>query len=804
MSQPSVIMVRSGRAVSVAGPDGGPLSKAALNCVRESLTYYEKKYVQDHTSESGGGYEFIRREMYSPHPSTGLLTFFLGARPKVAAALVNAGFSVDYRSKSVRTDLPGQHELDWDGLFADFEIYEGQDEAIAKILSCDGCTIGATTGAGKAQPLDSLVMTVDGPKQMRDVRVGDKVCDPFGGATEVRAIHPQGEKDIFRVTFSDGRSVECCGEHIWSVRTRGPKSKDRLKTTYELVGDLVDDDAGSKWLVDACAPVSFTHQPAAIPPYTMGLLLGDGSVTQDAETENDDRNSYRRELETLGLTGLDSPERFIPDLYLFNSVEVRKELLTGLLAADGHVSSDGATIEYSSSSLRLVQGARFLVESLGGTAYWSVKTTNNADSYKMIFELPTPAEYLRSDDEKDRLKPRTGHEIVTRAIRSIDPVGRKEARCITVAADDGMYLTDHCIKTHNSVIMRMLCRLHNRATVHVVTKGSQLAREIEDDLKTVMPDVGFVGAGRRRWGRVTVILADSLHLADTDKVGLVLADEVHELGAPKYSELLGRYRHAVMVGFSATLGCRSDNRDAEIESLFGPTVYDLPYHEAQAMGRVVPITVEWIRVDTGHDPSDGFRLASARERAGIWRHEARNQAIADRCARFATDEQVLVMVKTIEHAAYLKQLMPEYELCYASGSMDEVRLAALQRQGVLPETERALTRQRLNAMRKEFASGKLKKVISNYVWSRGVNFRGLSVLVRADAASSETLNGQIPGRICRRIPGVKESALLVDVWDDWSRTFLNRSYARRRGYAKRQWTQVDNFRFPAGAADGRS
>jgi superfamily II DNA or RNA helicase len=339
-----------------------------------------------------------------------------------------------------------------------------------------------------------------------------------------------------------------------------------------------------------------------------------------------------------------------------------------------------------------------------------------------------------------------------------------------------------------STMMRMLCRLYPKARVHVTTKSATLAEEIRADLARVIPDVGFVGAGRKRVARVTVFIADSLHhgMGEAD---LLLADELHQLLAPKYARLLGMYGRARMFGFSATPSGRMDGRDLEAEALFGPVLYQIPYQEAQAAGRVVPITVEWLRVLKGPNVS-GFKLPALKAQHGVWRNEERNRVIAERVRQFAPDEQVLVMVKTIDHAVRLRALLPDFTLCYAAGGMDQDRIDRYAKQGLLARDEPLMTVKRRDELRRAFAAGELKKVISNYVWSTGVNFVHLGVLVRADAAGSAINDGQIPGRVCRRVPGVKESALLVDCWDEWDNGFLRKSQSRRRNYQQRGWAQV--------------
>lgn len=49
---------------------------------------------------------------------------------------------------------------------------------------------------------------------MGDIQVGDEVIAGDGTVTVVTGVYPQGEKEIFNVSFSDGASTECCDEHF--------------------------------------------------------------------------------------------------------------------------------------------------------------------------------------------------------------------------------------------------------------------------------------------------------------------------------------------------------------------------------------------------------------------------------------------------------------------------------------------------------------------------------------------------------------------------------------------------------------
>jgi phosphate starvation-inducible PhoH-like protein len=73
---------------------------------------------------------------------------------------------------------------------------------------------------GRAQPVDTPVLTPDGFRPIGDLRVGDLVVGSDGTPTPVLGVFPQGHKDVFRVTSQDGASTRACGEHLWFVTTK--------------------------------------------------------------------------------------------------------------------------------------------------------------------------------------------------------------------------------------------------------------------------------------------------------------------------------------------------------------------------------------------------------------------------------------------------------------------------------------------------------------------------------------------------------------------------------------------------------
>ena len=78
-------------------------------------------------------------------------------------------------------------------------------------------TLGGYAGTGKAQPLSSLIATPKGFVRMGDIKAKHEVCTPSGRIAKVTKVFPQGIKQIFRVSFYDGNSVECCQDHLWKI-----------------------------------------------------------------------------------------------------------------------------------------------------------------------------------------------------------------------------------------------------------------------------------------------------------------------------------------------------------------------------------------------------------------------------------------------------------------------------------------------------------------------------------------------------------------------------------------------------------
>jgi phosphate starvation-inducible protein PhoH and related proteins len=364
---------------------------------------------------------------------------------------------------------------------------------------------------GRAQPLTSKVLTPSGWRPMGEMRVGDQVIGSDGWPTRVEGVYPQGEKDVFRVTMTDGASTLCCGEHLWSVYTLEDRRRDkppRVVDTATMAATLTRNKQCRYELPLVKMPVAFAPQRVPLEPYALGLLLGDGCITgsttpsfatRDSELVDSlsiglgprielvhktgpdyvlrhrgnhrggrrDPNPVTEILRSLGLAGTRSNTKFVPDLYLFNCAEVRLALLQGLLDTDGGpVTQEGSScrIQYTTTSPRLHDDVLFLVRSLGGIAYSRVRpapgrtpglangrpVVHRSDAYCLDIRLPDYVKPFRLG-RKARRYHEAGSAPPKRFVKRIEPAGRELTQCIRVAAADALYVTDDLILTHNTL-----------------------------------------------------------------------------------------------------------------------------------------------------------------------------------------------------------------------------------------------------------------------------------------------------------------------------------------------------------------
>ena len=361
--------------------------------------------------------------------------------------------------------------------------------------------VNGSAGTGKAQPLGSSILTIDGWVKMGDLQVGDFVRSTNSWA-KVSAIYPQGKKEVVRFYFKDGGVVECCTEHLWTVNNGISKCRSTVETiSAKTLMELLDKPKKSGRNVSVNVPdaIELPEHIGAIRPYTMGVLLGDGCFRGLTPTictgdpEIFDRvarelpsdmvfgmdggrkntksirhigsgfggNRFTNELKSFGLHGKYSQEKFIPESYKFSSVENRYDLLQGMLDTDGTVGKQNGTVTLSTSSYQMAQDARDVVLSLGGKASISLKKPvytykgeklAGLDNYVVSISVPDKKRLFSLARKKD-LVGNVDIKQLRRVFSHYELVGEKECQCISVEHPSHLYITDDYVLTHNTYVV---------------------------------------------------------------------------------------------------------------------------------------------------------------------------------------------------------------------------------------------------------------------------------------------------------------------------------------------------------------
>ncbi len=296
---------------------------------------------------------------------------------------------------------------------------------------------------------------------------------------------------------------------------------------------------------------------------------------------------------------------------------------------------------------------------------------------------------------------------------------------------------------------------------------------------------------------VIVSTSKSLHKIPVDWPDLLIYDECHGCATEKQIAVLERFEGCRMFGMSASPAGRLDGADMEVTGMFGPVIYRVTYQQALEAGLVCPIYVRMVDVQMRKIQIAAKVSDDKKQQIYYRRNTKRNELIAACARNFKEDEHVLILVKTAEHALFLRLLLPDFHVVH--GGIEEERwkqFCDLNLVADTPEFRSSVKDLNMELMEEAFADGRVKKVIATPKWREGVDFPTLSGLIRADGSSGSIDSIQIVGRLSRISPG-KEYGTVYDFNDIFSSTTERKSKARRKHYAIQQWIIEDQYTPPS-------
>lgn len=325
--------------------------------------------------------------------------------------------------------------------------------------------LSGDSGCGKAQPLDSQVLTTSGYKRMGDIQIGDEVFTHNGNRGQVSGIYPQGVRPVYRITLSDRTYIDVSDEHlncVYLYNTRKKVREDYVLTTLDLIEKFKTSEYDLRVEIPS---VEFEHKDVPMSPYKFGWQC-------------------------------DNVYEYIPDEYLYNSRDVRLELLRGLLEEkDKFVTCKDDGVEISITFDSLSRDFELLVRSLGIMDTVIVKKSGyiNVDGkrhslgnwYKHLLKVPDNIDF-------QRLEVHLGERIISqrgfyRSIVSIDRIEDKECQCIMVDHEDHTYISDFFIPTHNTTFARLLAKEYLCEDRDEVTGACDMCascQELDDYIQT--------------------------------------------------------------------------------------------------------------------------------------------------------------------------------------------------------------------------------------------------------------------------------------------------------------------------------
>ena len=270
-----------------------------------------------------------------------------------------------------------------------------------------GLGMFGTRRFGKALLDSELIYTPYGPKKIGFADIGDIIYGDDGKLTTVVGVYPQGFVDMYKVTFEDGRSIVCCGQHQWKVKYHGDYKA--MSTMGIIHSDF------QKMTIDIGEAVDFPERRWLMSPQLLGSLTASflcGSTDRIFELSN-------KEMDDIIYSSKKQKELFISSFM---------KISCGISTGDDR--------------FKVVYKSEYII-SFVRRIFWSM-------GYYCVM------------DGDDMYISKTHNRL---RISDIDYYGKYKATCIEVDNKSHQFLTTNFVVSHNTTIMSSLLQMNATMTI---------------------------------------------------------------------------------------------------------------------------------------------------------------------------------------------------------------------------------------------------------------------------------------------------------------------------------------------------
>ena len=270
-----------------------------------------------------------------------------------------------------------------------------------------GLGMFGTRRFGKALLDSELIYTPYGPKKIGFADIGDIIYGDDGKLTTVVGVYPQGFVDMYKVTFEDGRSIVCCGQHQWKVKYHGDY---KVMSTMGIIHSDFQ-----KMTIDIGEAVDFPERRWLMSPQLLGSLTASflcGSTDRIFELSN-------KEMDDIIYSSKKQKELFISSF-----MKISCDISTG------------------DDRFKVVYKSEYII-SFVRRIFWSM-------GYYCVM------------DGDDMYISKTHNRL---RISDIDYYGKYKATCIEVDNKSHQFLTTNFVVSHNTTIMSSLLQMNATMTI---------------------------------------------------------------------------------------------------------------------------------------------------------------------------------------------------------------------------------------------------------------------------------------------------------------------------------------------------